>query len=127
MEAVVLVVLLLLYLLVLLAVHAYQLLLESHGDAKEAREEPPLQHTHVTIDGRALDAARAIQDVRIRNAAYRRAKLGAFQQNIDSWITRRKDPGYEPSLRVRKRIARLPRLPTITEEPDSQAENFVRP
>lgn len=122
MESETLILMLLVYLLLLLLVYAYSLFLDEQREKEEKKAEENVAerkeatHCDVLIDEKWLQAARAVQEVRVRNAEYKRTKLLSFEQKIGAWMERRKDPDYEPALRIRKKIARRPRLPTIPEE-----------
>lgn len=83
-------------------------------DPAEAEAVPA--PAEVWISERSLAAARIVQEVRIRNAQYKRSKISSFESRIQDWKVRRQEVGYTPRPRIRAKIARPPRLSPIAEE-----------
>ena len=71
----------------------------------------------VAISERAMQAARLVRSVARRNAASRSAKVAAFEGRIRWWVQRRKQPAFSPMQRIRRPIARPPRLAPLDEDP----------
>jgi hypothetical protein len=81
-----------------------------------SEEEVP----HVSINESSLQAASVIQEVRIRNASARRNKLWSFEHRIAQWQVRRQNEDYQPAARMRKAIARPPKLTSIREDEENE-------